>query len=171
VRYLSLLSLGLSLCLFSTELSAQSASTLVVSETIPFASSAKVRAKVKQECRLEEKQGKFIRQYGNRVYSNIVSTKPAGGDYHVLEAEITVVHAPGGGAWSGAKWMRVEGTLKDASGKVLGTFDASRYSGGGAFGGYKGTCSIIGRCTKAIGKDIAQWLAAPSMNATLGDGI
>ena len=42
-------------------------------------------------------------------------------------------------------------------------------TGGGAFGGYKGTCAILGRCVKAIGKDVGEWLLAPKMNAKLGD--
>ena len=44
-----------------------------------------------------------------------------------------------------------------------------RGGGGGAFGGYKGTCAILGRCVQAIGKDVGGWLLAPSMNAKLGD--
>ena len=42
-------------------------------------------------------------------------------------------------------------------------------AGGGAFGGFKGTCSILGRCIKAIGADIAKWLANPTMDAMLGN--
>ena len=86
----------------------------------------------------------------------------------VLEMEITEVHAPGGGAFSGAKWMTVNGNLYDR-GKSIGSFRAKRYSTGGAFGGFKGTCAIIGRCSKAIGDDIARWMAAPTPNANLGD--
>ena len=36
--------------------------------------------------------------------------------------------------------------------------DFTRNSGGGFGGGYKGSCSVLGRCTKALGKDIAGWL-------------
>ena len=42
-------------------------------------------------------------------------------------------------------------------------------AGGGAFGGYKGTCSILGRCIKTLGSDIAKWLANPTMDAKLGN--
>src|SRR4030065_483798 len=70
----------------------------------------------------------------------------------------------GVGAWSGAKHVPVEGTLWE-NGKIKGTFTAMRYSGGGAFGGYKGTCAILGRCVKAIGKDGGGWLRAASMKA------
>lgn len=150
---------------------AQKVDTLVVPESISFAENTRVRGKIKTECRLEEKTSTFIRSFtqGN-AYSKVVTQKPASGAYHILEAEITQVHGPGGGAWSGPKSMRVSGKLKDNKGKVIATFEASRYSTGGAFGGYKGTCSILGRCTKAIGKDIAAWLVDPEPNALLGDG-
>ncbi len=40
---------------------------------------------------------------------------------------------------------------------------------GGFMGAYKGTCALLGRCTKTLGKDIAEWLKNPVNNATLGD--
>ena len=40
---------------------------------------------------------------------------------------------------------------------------------GGAFAGYKGSCSVLGRTVKAMGKDVAQWLKAPTDEAALGD--
>ena len=81
---------------------------------------------------------------------------------------ITEVTAFGGGAWSGAKWMTVKGTLVEND-KPIASFRAKRYSTGGAFGGFKGTCSIIGRCTKAIAQIIAEWLKNPVDGARLGD--
>ena len=65
-------------------------------------------------------------------------------------------------------WMTVIGTLRER-GRVVGSFRAKRYTTGGAFAAFKGTCSIIGRCTKAIGKDIAAWLENPGMDSKLGD--
>ena len=62
----------------------------------------------------------------------------------------------------------MKGELYDR-GKQIGSFRAKRFSGGGAFGAFKGTCAIIGRCTKTLGQDIATWLAAPTQNAELGD--
>jgi hypothetical protein len=44
------------------------------------------------------------------------------------------------------------------SGKVLATTTKERSSGGGAFGGYKGTCQIFGRVAKTLGSDVAAWL-------------
>ena len=99
-------------------------------------------------------------------YSNVkVSEDSKQGKY--LRMAITEVFAPGGGAWSGPKWMTVTGTLVEND-QAIASFGAKRYSSGGAFGGYKGTCSIIGRCTKAIAQDIAAWLKSPVDGAELG---
>jgi hypothetical protein len=62
----------------------------------------------------------------------------------------------------------VKGSLNQ-KGKMLGDFKARRYSGGGMFCGYKGTCAILGRCVKALGKDVVEWLAQPTSRAVLGD--
>jgi hypothetical protein len=64
--------------------------------------------------------------------------------------------------------MTVTGTLTEDD-KPVASFRAKRFSTGGAFGGFKGTCSIIGRCTKAIAGDIAAWLKSPVDGAELGD--
>ena len=54
-------------------------------------------------------------------------------------------------------------------GKTVSRFRAKRYSTGGAFAGFKGTCSIIGRCARAVGRDIAAWLEDPKDGALLGE--
>jgi hypothetical protein len=81
--------------------------------------------------------------------------------------EIEEVQGVAGGAWSGAKSVVGKGSLSQ-KGKLLGDFRARRYSDGGMFGGYKGTCAILGRCVKTLGKNVAEWLAQPTFQAVLG---
>jgi len=135
-----------------------------VQNPVPYAKDADVPEKARAECELGEKLATFLAEYDSGV--ELVSGKPSGG--RVLGMEITNVHAPGGGAFSGPKWMEVKGTLRDG-GKTVGSFRAKRYSTGGAFATFKGTCSIVGRCAKAIAKDIAEWLESPTRNAALGN--
>jgi hypothetical protein len=143
------------------------ADTTKIQRSIAFAANAPVPPAVKEQCALQTKVPEFIQQAAGSSVELVdgALNRKAG---RVLELEITEVHAPGGGGFSGPKWMTVKGELYD-KGKQIGSFRAKRYSTGGAFGGFKGTCSIIGRCTKAIGDDIAGWLAAPTANAELGD--
>ncbi len=51
------------------------------------------------------------------------------------------------------------------NGKEVGQTTLSRDSTGGAFGGYKGSCSVLRRCTVTLGKDIAAWVKTQSTQA------
>ena len=96
-----------------------------------------------------------------------LATVPA--NTEVLKVKIVEVMGGSGGAWSGGKFVSISGTLQK-NGKILGDFKARRISGGGVFGGYKGTCSIMGRCVRTLGKDVAEWLQHhPAKNDVLGD--
>ncbi|MGK0224116.1 MAG: hypothetical protein ACI9ON_003365 [Limisphaerales bacterium] len=134
-----------------------------IPETVPFSDFASVPDAVRAECQLGEQVAQFVKRYGKNIeFSDVTDS----GKY--VEMEITEVFAPGGGVFSGPKWMEVSGTLKE-NGDDIASFRAKRFSTGGAFGGFKGTCSIIGRCTKALGKDIATWIKKPVDGAELGD--
>lgn len=143
------------------------AETVKIQRSIPFASTAQVPAAVKDSCQLQTKVPAFVKEAAGgsvELVDGPLNRKVG----RVLEMQITDVHAPGGGAFSGPKWMSVKGELYDR-GKQIGSFRAKRFTGGGAFAAFKGTCSIIGRCSKALGQDIATWLAAPTQNAEIGD--
>jgi hypothetical protein len=162
---------GLSIFLLVSGMSGVAvADPIHIQASTPFAASAQVRDAVKQECQLDTKLPGFVQEFaqGNGIEvqldSGTLDTKKG----KALMMEITEVYAAGGGAWSGGKSMSIAGKLYE-NGKIVGDFTGRRVSGGGAFGGYKGTCSIIGRCSKALGKDVASWLANPTRNAHLGD--
>lgn len=154
----------------SLPLTSFAAGSITIAKQAPFAQQLSVPDAVRAECKLPERVGEFVKEYADKNFDKVVLTDKvsAGTPGQALSMKIVGLSGAGGGAWSGAKHVTVEGTLWD-NGKVKGTFTATRYSGGGAFGGYKGTCSILGRCVKAIGKDVGGWLLAPSMNAKLGD--
>ncbi len=146
---------------------AHAADKVIVSRVAEFAEASGVTDNVQKECTLHTRLPGFIKDFakGRVELADDVSESTPG---RVLHLKIVNVIGPGGGAWSGSKSVTVEGKLTD-NGEVVGTFIASRFSGGGAFGGYKGTCSILGRCIKTIGKDIALWLKNPTMDARLGN--
>ncbi|MCX7096950.1 MAG: hypothetical protein NTV43_03475 [Methylococcales bacterium] len=142
--------------------------TLII-KPITFQKDAVVRDAVKQECDLDSKLSGFIKQSAAKQYATILTdSNSEAADAQVLALEFEDVQGSGGGAWSGAKSVTVKGSLSQ-KGKVLGNFKARRYSGGGMFAGYKGTCGILGRCVKTLGRDVAEWLAHPTANAVLGD--
>ena len=81
-----------------------------------------------------------------------------------LSMQITEVHGPGGWVFSGPKWLEVSGKLS-RGGKTY-TFRAKRFS---AFDPIGGVCTVLGKCGRAIGADIAAWLENPTADAELGD--
>lgn len=143
---------------------------ITMSQLAPFSKEAHIPPAVRTECQLETKLPDFIEKYSRSAHIplNVIPGKLETGKGKVLKVEITEVMGTGGGAWSGPKSVTAVGELFE-NGKKIGSFESTRFSGGGAFGGFKGTCSIMGRCVKAMGKDIAAWLQSPIMDARLGN--
>ena len=119
---------------------------------------------MRADCQVGQKLASFLEQSGDDV--ELVTDAP-GDSGRVLHIHITDVFAPGGGVFSGPKWMQVKGALKK-DGELLGSFRAKRVSSG-AFTGFSGTCGILARCARAIAQDIAAWLANPRKGSLLGD--
>lgn len=156
----------------TTFCSALLAQPVAMVKSVDYASGAKIQNNIKQECtELGAKISSFAVEFGKKsgveiVLSDTVDTSAQG---QVLEVYITDAVSRGN-AWTGhRKYVSVSGSLFENGVKVA-SFTGGRFSGGGAFAGYKGSCSVLGRCSKAIGKDIANWLAEPEDGASLGDG-
>jgi len=130
-----------------------------VARSIPIAPNAGASPAVQQECQLQTLVPQGIQQAGADV--TLVDAPAKGGRW--LELSISEVHAPGGGPFSGPKWISVSGTLHDR-GKVIGSFRAKRVTTGA-----RSTCGSLAKIATVIGQDIAAWLTAPSMNAEVGD--
>jgi hypothetical protein len=147
---------------------AGSGTGLLVIKEVTFGSDASVPEAVKNECALLSGLSAAIKANAAHHYATVLegSTAPANAD--VLSIEIINLMGPGGGAWSGGKSVMIKGTLSK-QGKAVSSFKALRVSGGGVFGGYMGTCAILGRCVRTLGKDVAGWLQNPTPNATLGN--
>lgn len=135
-----------------------------------FADEAVVREAIRDECQLPEKMEQFIVE-GAAAQNILVEAgtgSPGSIPGRVLVVEIVDVHGPAGGGYSGAKWTTIEAELFD-NGTRSGSLRARRLTTGGAFGGFKGTCSFLGRTVRTLGSDVAGFLQNPSDNAVLGD--
>lgn len=120
--------------------------------------------KVIAECDLQNKLPLWLNEFAPNT-----APGAGAGAGKVLTMEITHVMGFGGGLYSGPKQIVVKGSLSEG-GQVKGTFEAKRTTvTGGAFGGYKGTCSLLHRTAKAVAKDVGEWLPSPTMDAKLGE--
>ena len=137
-----------------------------VPRSIPFANNAAVPEAVRSQCQLQTKVPEFLAQSAGSSVELVDAPSRKRGAFSKWRSPKCT--RPEAEPSRGAKWMSVNGTLYDR-GKQIGSFRAKRFSTGGAFGAFKGSCAIIGRCAQVIGQDIAGWLAAPTQNAQLGD--
>ena len=143
---------------------------VTVPRPVAFNEDAEIPKAVRAECKLDEELPDAIAATAKEggvpvTFAPQVTSATTG---RALELEITDVAADGNGFIGHRKSMSVRGKLYD-NGQVVGSFKARRTSMGGAFGGFKGNCSVLSRTVNAIGEDIGGWLAAPKMDSRLGD--
>lgn len=146
------------------------ADTVTLPRLAPWTDERDIADNIRKECDLQKQLPIYIAEFAkeHRIatqFADDVSPRSAG---RVLVVEIEEAVSRGNAFVGHQKFTRARGALYD-HGKEVGNFVAQRYSMGGAFAGYKGSCSVLGRTVKAIGKDVAEWMKAPSMDARLGD--
>lgn len=134
---------------------------------VPYAEENDVSNAVKQECALGEHLADFIKEYAQGPIE-FTSGEPDVASGRVLKVEIVDAISMGNAFMGHQKSTRVRGALYQ-DGEKVASFRARRNSMGGAFAGFKGSCSVLGRTIKVIGRDIGQWLNAPVDGANLGD--
>jgi hypothetical protein len=134
---------------------------------VSYAKENHIAANIKNECKLVEELSQFIVEAsGGTVVA--ATGEPNTKKGSVLVVEITDSVSAGNAFIGHRKYTAIQGKLYKG-GAVAGNFEASRNSMGGAFAGYKGSCSVLGRTVKTLGSDVNGWLRAPSKDAKLGD--
>ncbi|MFO7604606.1 MAG: hypothetical protein R6X06_12455 [Gammaproteobacteria bacterium] len=146
--------------------------TVTIANIIPYKKGAPIAQNIQLECTLNSQLSEFIQSYGNE--QNIAVTRAASvnpnSKGNVLLVNIVNAVSQGNAFLGHRKFTQVEGTLYE-NGKKVAAFTGARFSGGGFFGAYKGSCSVLGRTVQTLGKDIAQWLVHPVDGMHMGDGI
>ncbi|SDD46278.1 hypothetical protein SAMN05216345_109130 [Cupriavidus sp. YR651] len=154
--------LFIGLCLSSA--SALAASQVVLETPVTYAAGAGVVEQVKTECHIEDilanRVGEVLRKRNKGGAATIeADANPNGAQ--VLRLKITHVLGIGGGAWTGPKAITVVAELLE-DGKITRQTKVNRWSVGGFWGAFKGTCSILDRSAIFISKDMARWIKDPS---------
>lgn len=163
-----IITLSSALLLFSFSIDASADQALNI-QSVKFTKDTKaVNGKVRLECKLLEKTKKFLVAYGKKHFSPVTTESKAVAGAYNISATIVGTVGGAGGAWTGRKGATIKGTVKK-NGKVVGSYEAFRSSGGRRFGWGGGTCSLLGRSVKRLGRDITEWARSPSMNARLGE--
>jgi len=148
------------------------ATAIQVQKAIRFDKSSRVASNIKNECALQTKISSFIEAYSvgegiGVIRKGKVTSKTKG---KALVVTITDAVSSGNAFIGHRKFASIKGTLYN-NGKKQSSFTAARVSGGGAFGGFKGSCDVLGRTAKILGQDVSTWLKHPVNGAHLGDRI
>jgi len=132
--------------------------TVAIFRTAEFANPDAVPDNVKIECGLPQKAGLFLKEYlsADGFDVQVVDTTEIPRSGVFLKLTITTVFSFGHAMTGHAKQITVLATLY-VDGVEVAKASKMRDSMGGAFGGYKGSCSVLGRCCKVLGKDVALW--------------
>jgi hypothetical protein len=139
---------------------------ITIPASVPFGEDSGVSSNIKQECDLPGKLSADLKLALEKAGYTVHTGGGKKGD--VLDLKI-VGAVSGGSAFKGhQKSMTVVGKLI-RNGKKIGNFTDMRNSMGGAWGGYKGSCTILHACAATISKDIAGWVKNPSEDSMLGD--
>jgi hypothetical protein len=125
-----------------------------------FAEHSGVTEAVLGECTLDRQ---IPEQIARRTPVTVVLAETPDGGARVLHLIVTEIVAPGGGAWSGPKSITLHGDLIEG-GAIVASFDDRRTTTRGG-----GTCDMLGYIVAALADDIRPWLAAPTLNASLGE--
>jgi len=162
-----LLRSALALVFFSQSLAyAQTPSggrAITISSEMPYARDTFVDPAVINECKLPQQGAELLEAAAKAAGVELARSdnlKSAKG--RVFVVEITQVMSSGNAFTGHRKQVGVVGRLMDGD-KELGVFRGARNSMGGAFAGFKGSCSVLGRCLEALSKDMAVWLKAQPM--------
>jgi hypothetical protein len=144
--------------------------TVSIPRSVPFAAESDVAGNIKRECAIDVKLSDFIAEYAaeRRIPVSVVDKTDASMPGRVLVLEIVDAESSGNAFIGHHKSTKVRGSYFEDS-KLVGSFKVRRDSMGGMFAGFKGSCSVLGRTVREIGKDIAEWMVHPVPDAELGD--
>lgn len=143
-----------------------------VQSSVPYAKGVMVAANIKKECNLNTQLSDFIVAYSADKGITVLQQDEVSqnSDGQALVVEITRAVSSGNAFTGHRKITSIKGSLFD-NGEKQASFTAARTSRGGLFAGFKGSCSVLGRTVKVLGKDISSWLQEPVDGVHLGDGV
>ena len=135
------------------------ADPLLVSPSADYSATASVAENIKTECKLPAAQSesvlKELAAAGIPAQAAASGAVPAKGRYLQLQIDSAI---SAGSAFTGHQKQVTTSARLFENGKEIAQTTKTRDSMGGAFGGYRGSCSVLHRCTNTLGKDIAAWV-------------
>lgn len=142
--------------------------TIYIKTMIPYAPNSRIQTNIKQECTLPDALSKDIAKYAAEQGVTVIAKNNIKADEYELQVQIENAVSAGNAAIGHNKFVAISGAIVKGNTKYY-SFDAARLSGGGYFGVYRSSCSVLGGIARRLGKDTALWLVNPYDGAELGD--
>jgi hypothetical protein len=144
--------------------------TVYVASKAPFVDETMIAKNIIDECNLPASQIKLLKEHAGEAGFTVTENDSAVTEKKGKVLVVEIAHAiSGGNAFIGhRKQVVLKGRLYE-NGAELGNFTATRSSMGGAFGGYKGSCSVLHRCQSTLAKDILTWMKTPGKDSRIGE--
>lgn len=140
------------------------AKSMTIAHTAPYEPGIEVRRAIRKECDLERRVAHEIAAETRGWFSAINRAPVANANSPGLALDLKIINVEGGpGAARGNKTLTVAGTLYE-DGKVAGSFTATRRTKHG-----RHACRMFWENIEEIAEDVSRWMAAPRLNAYLGD--
>jgi hypothetical protein len=139
---------------------------LVMQRSVSFPGIESVSKRIREECDLAKNLSDDIQYHAKQHFPKIdlVDVVSADTTGKALFVKISMLKGGDRGSqWAGSPYMAVEGTLW-SRGARIGSFIAQRQSWNTV-----DSCMSLARVSRALGKDIGNWLASPALDTRLGD--
>jgi len=138
------------------------------SDKANYSSNSRIAQNIKDECKLDRSIISYIKEAASKNGISVVVKNNIAPNEVELKVEITDAISAGNAFIGHRKFASIAGSLTKG-GQSLGSFEAARRTGGGMFGGFKGSCAVLARAVKVLGQDTVRWMKKPSDKAMLGD--
>ena len=147
-----------------TSISLAGEKEIAITQSAPYLQEDIVPSKIRNECtNLGEKFSNFTKTYlekrhwkvtlDSNIEANIVANKKG----KTLKLWILNAFSAGNAFTGHKKSVTIKAELYN-DGELVDSYTGTRNSGGGFGAGFKGSCSVLGRCVKALGNDVSKWL-------------
>ena len=139
--------------------------TVKVNRTVPYQDETVGTPEIRNECEWNTRLIENLVKYSKgRVEITDQDTRNMPGK--TLTLVVTAVHSAGGSVFSGPKWGRIRGELRQ-DGKVVSAFKVGAISAADVF--RWSACGTLNKVSKKLGLYTAKWLRNPVDNAEIGD--
>jgi hypothetical protein len=155
----------------NTQAMPTSAETIALARSVPFAEKSGAKPEHKIECHLDTRLPEYIAAAVRSETQIVISANPPDDvTDKVLKLELVRISERAGGiGYKRPARVAVRGELVGDN-ELIGSFIVVRQTLKTAkFDGFKGACASLGRSLEVLSRDIAKWLANPTLDAKLGD--